>query len=499
VDRLACVDLPAFPLQLLLRGQPAWRTCPVAVVDRDRPQGVILWVNERARARRILPGMRYAAGLSLAGDLRAAEVPRSEIDRAAAAVRRDLRRFTPHVESADGEPGVFWLDASGLERLHESLGKWAGLIRADLKRSGFRSTVVAGFGRFGTYAAAKAAAGANRAVQVFGKPDAERTAARRVPLDRLAIEPAALEALRKLGIDTVGRFIDLPIEGIEQRFGPEVARLHRLASGELRLPLQPERPLPPVVQRLALDHPETGAARLMLVVEQLMPPLLEMLADRCQALAEVTIGFRFERMGDHVETVRPAEPTLSAARLLELIRLRLEAVRRLPEGVVEVMLAGRGVRAARRQLELFAERPRRDLAAANRALARIRAAFGNDAVTRARLREGHLPEGSFTWDVIDELAAAQPRETDASRMVRRIFNPPVPLPSRPRHEPDGWMLRGLKQGPVERVLGPYIVSGGWWNRTVHREYHFAETRKGELLWVYYDRARRRWFLHGRVE
>jgi len=61
------------------------------------------------------------------------------------------------------------------------------------------------------------------------------------------------------------------------------------------------------------------------------------------------------------------------------------------------------------------------------------------------------------------------------------------------------MLRGLQQGPVVRVSGPYVVSGGWWNRVVHREYHFAETQKGELLWVFYDRVRRRWFLHGRVE
>jgi protein ImuB len=61
------------------------------------------------------------------------------------------------------------------------------------------------------------------------------------------------------------------------------------------------------------------------------------------------------------------------------------------------------------------------------------------------------------------------------------------------------MLRGLQQGPVVRVAGPYIVSGGWWRRPVHREYHFAETRKGELLWVFYDRTRRQWFLHGRVE
>jgi protein ImuB len=88
---------------------------------------------------------------------------------------------------------------------------------------------------------------------------------------------------------------------------------------------------------------------------------------------------------------------------------------------------------------------------------------------------------------------------DEPRLVRRIHTHPLPLPPRERHEPDGWMLRGLEEGPVARVLGPYVVSGGWWNRPVHRDYHFAETRRGDLLWVYYDRMRRRWFLQGRVE
>ena len=53
--------------------------------------------------------------------------------------------------------------------------------------------------------------------------------------------------------------------------------------------------------------------------------------------------------------------------------------------------------------------------------------------------------------------------------------------------------------PVIRFQGPYVVSGGWWNRPIHREYHYAETQKGDLLWVFYDKPRRRWFLHGRVE
>ena len=33
MDRMACIDLPAFPLQLLLQKQLDWRAHPVAVVD----------------------------------------------------------------------------------------------------------------------------------------------------------------------------------------------------------------------------------------------------------------------------------------------------------------------------------------------------------------------------------------------------------------------------------------------------------------------------------
>jgi protein ImuB len=297
----------------------------------------------------------------------------------------------------------------------------------------------------------------------------------------------------------VGRFIDLPADGFARRYGPQAAQLHRLATGELQIPLQPERPSPPALQRRILDHPETSVKRLTLIIEQSIPPLLQVLADRCEALTEIHVVFRFEHLGDHIECVRPASPTLNANQLLELIRLRLEALRELPDPVVEVVLAGKGTPTERKQLQLFAQRSKRDLAAADRALARIRAALGDDSVKRARLRDGHLPEGSFTWDAVDKLPKPEPREVDTNQLIRRIYNPPIPLPSRPRREPDGWMLRDLKQGHVIRVLGPYVVSGGWWNRPVHREYHYTETRKGEMLWVYYDRSRRRWFLQGRVE
>lgn len=495
MDRLACIDLPFFPLQLLLRKHPDWRDLPVAVVDVDRPQGTILWVNDRARRDRVLPGMRYAAALTLSRELRASPVPPPEIAAEVSALCDRLRGFTPHVEPAEDEPGVFWLDAGGLERLYGSLPAWAGQVHAGLRDGGFLAAVVVGFSRFGTYALARA----GRGVQVVDAAGDERRAARRVPLDRLAFDPAARDTLRKLGVTTVGRFVDLPPGGIGKRFGPELLRLHRLATGDLEVPLQPDHPRPPAVERHALDHPETDVPRLIVGIEQLLEPLLATLAGRGAALAELDIGFRFERTGDHLETLRPATPTLDVRQVLELVRLRLQALRKLPDGVEEIVLVGRESEATKRQLRLFELDERRDLDAAGRALARVRARLGDAAVARAKLRPGHLPEGRYTWEPLATLGPARPSGAGAPRLVRRIHARPVPLPPRPRHEPDGWMLHGLKQGPVLRVLGPYVVAGGWWNRPVHREYHFAETRHGELLWVFYDRPRRRWYLQGRVE
>ena len=166
---------------------------------------------------------------------------------------------------------------------------------------------------------------------------------------------------------------------------------------------------------------------------------------------------------------------------------------------MELELTAEGSTATREQLRLFAERPVRDLDAANRALARLRAEFGEKAVMRAKLTDGHLPEARFAWEPLDQVKLPRPGEGETKTLVRRIFERPVPLPSQPRTHHDGWLLLGPRYGAIEKLSGPYLFSGGWWTREIHREYYFAETRRGDLLWVYYDRLRRRWFLQGRVE
>ena len=60
MESLACVDVPALALQVLVARESAWRAEPVAVVDHDAPHGVVRWTNERARRAGVLAGMRYA-------------------------------------------------------------------------------------------------------------------------------------------------------------------------------------------------------------------------------------------------------------------------------------------------------------------------------------------------------------------------------------------------------------------------------------------------------
>ncbi len=537
---MACVDLAAFPLQLLLRDHPDWKDHPAAVVDRDKAQGTILWVNQRARATGILSGMRYGAGLALSRHLRADVISPSAIDKAVASLVPRLRRFAAEVEPSRDEPGVFWLGASGLSLLHPRLEEWAGLIHGDLAGASLHNTVAVGFSRFGSYAAAKTC----DRTTVFHTPEEEHQHVRGVRLDRLDFAPKVRDLLARLGIHTLAGFLDLPAAQVRSRLGREAHRLHRLAAGDLWSPLHPEIPSEPITARVFLDYPESDHRRLAILVEDLLEPLLGALEERHEVMTALLLHLRLDDRSERGETLRPARPTLDRTQILELLRLRLEATA-LTAGVTEIGMELLGTSPDVRQGELFRGGSTRDHDAANRALARLRARFGDGALLRARPRAGHLPEARFTWEPMEAVPPPRPRRIRLRPLVRRFFPKPVRLPhqtatrlrlvtgtattpassfplppslpsspSLPRKResrggeglaPDTKPLVGDARTDrdflTRESAGPYIISGGWWGSGagVYREYHFIRDGEGPWLWVYYDSRRHGWFLHGKVE
>jgi protein ImuB len=155
VDRTACIDLPAFPLQLLLRKHPDWRLHPAAVVEVDTPQGTILWINEKARAAGIRTGMRYAAGLSLAAGLRAAVVTAKDIDDEINQLNELLLRFTPSVEPGEASRVSSGSMRKGSSACSARSPSGPSSLHAEIVRAGFVAALAVGFERFAVYAVAK--------------------------------------------------------------------------------------------------------------------------------------------------------------------------------------------------------------------------------------------------------------------------------------------------------------------------------------------------------
>ena len=114
------VDIAAWPLQLLLRREPAWRHEAAAVVAADSPQATLPWVNEAARRGGNRPACVTPPALA-DRNLRAGTVTPAEIASSGERLHRHLLRYSPFVEPARHEPGVYWLDARGLDRLYGSV------------------------------------------------------------------------------------------------------------------------------------------------------------------------------------------------------------------------------------------------------------------------------------------------------------------------------------------------------------------------------------------
>src|SRR6266404_4624093 len=110
----ACIFVPDFPAEAILRAEPELRSQAVAVLDGKPPLQTILSRNEKAGRAGVLPGMTK---LQVEGCAEIALRERSELQESAAhrALLDCAQSFSPRVE--DVAPDALLLDLSGLHQL----------------------------------------------------------------------------------------------------------------------------------------------------------------------------------------------------------------------------------------------------------------------------------------------------------------------------------------------------------------------------------------------
>ena len=493
---ISCANLRELPLQIVLRDRPEWRGHPIAIVAEDRPEAPLQIVNHEARRLHLLPGTRYGAARELVPALRATVLAEARVSAVVADLVTALQTFSPRVEADKRRAGVFYLDPSGLGRLYGSIEIWAKAVHGYLKGRSWHASVVVGFGRFPTYALAQIQTG----VRVLSH-EATRASLLKVPIMSLDLSPTLRDGLARLAVRTLGDLLRLSEAELASRFGAEAAEIHRLASDNPQLPIQPERFDEPLQVSFEVDPPDDDLIRLVFSIKSALHEVMGHMLSRAESLTAIVIELSLENRTKRTDRIETASPTRDAMLVVDLIRLRLSDLK-LEDKVQEVKLHLETIRASLEQLLLFPTRPKRDLDAGNRALARVQAVFGHGSVTRASLREAHLPEARFVWEPIKTLSTARLELAptgDPFPLVRRVFGKPRPLSAvLDSNRPTASIHLGSR-GPVVRWFGPYRVSGGWWRRLVERDYYYAETHRGELLWLYHDRQRKRWFLQGMVD
>lgn len=329
----------------------------------------------------------------------------------------------------------------------------------------------------------------------------------RLPLDCLDAVARHGPTLARLGCKTLGDVRRLPRGGMGRRFDGELLQALDQAYG-----LRPEsyrwETLPETFSaRLELPGRVDNALGLMFGARRLLLQMGGWLAARHCGVTAFTLGWRHDLMRARAAaaggelTVRTAQATQNVEHLSRLLGENLaQLTLQAPAG--ELLLHATEVAPIRAQSRALIPDERASGEALAQVLERIAARFGQGRVLRPVLVDDHRLEHMHRWQPVD--APPPPAKAQAVAGPQPTWLLRTPLRLDVHHD------RPLYQGPLQLLLGPQRVEGGWWHRVrdaqgqrnlvTVRDYWVALSPGAGALWIFQQRlpddAAASWYLHG---
>ena len=520
----ACIFVPDFPAEAIVRAEPELRSQPLAVLEGKPPLQRAFAINEKARQAGIDAGMTK---IQLEPFTEIALRPRSILQETAAhaALLDCAQSFSPRVE--DTAPDTVILDLAGLESLFGALPKIARDIARRTSELGLEANVAAAFNPDTALFAARGFAGVT--VVPEGK-EAERLG--NLPLDVLFPELTApdpsddtarlLETFDLWGVRNFRSLCALPEIALTERLGQRGAQLQRLARGEISRTLVPVQPPLIFEEAVELDHPLVLLEPLAFLLAHMLDQLCARLGARTLAAQELRLqlhldsGFHFveDLPADNPELItrdtprknchpeqsegpafppRPASsctlnskpftrtlelpiPMLDAKVFLKLLQLDLKAH---PPGapILKVHLSAIPARPRATQGGLFLP-PTPEPEKLELTLARIAGMVGEDKVGSLELLDSYRPEAFRMQRFLPREPAGQKdnpaqkgnKESAAAAApitALRMFRPPLRATVLLREGKPAHVIcpkRKEIQGEILWLAGPWRSSGDWWEQ-----------------------------------
>jgi protein ImuB len=309
-----------------------------------------------------------------------------------------------------------------------------------------------------------------------------------LPIFLLEWPARTLAHLTDLGVLRMRDMLDLPMEGVARRFGPEIAiHLGRL-MGTIADPREPYAPPPRFRARLELPAEADGVDALLFALRRMLAEMEGTLRGRGAGVQRLVLWLEHGRKArtrvdmEFATPERESDFILAIARE-KLGRLTLAAATRALDLRADALLAyvpreGTWLPGAREQA-----------IGRERLIERLSARLGRDRVFGIAIGDDHRPDRNWTQTDLRHPCAGRAAVIEAER--------PAWLLNRPRR----LITREDKpcfQGDLALIAGPERIESGWWDGAeVRRDYYVAANARGETYWIFREhRGDQGWYMHG---
>jgi protein ImuB len=522
LNMFACIYIPDFPVEAIVRVEPCLRERAVAVLEGKPPLVRVIALNHKARLLGLEVGMTKLQASVFVGTPSVAVLRQRSIEQessAHAAILDVAHAFTPRVENT--APDTLLLDLAGLGRLYGAPPKMALDLASRVSAVGLESNLALAAN---PGAAMHAARGFSGITVIPAGEEAQRLGILPVQVLLDAFEASPLkfdvqasererqklleqmrDTLERWGVRDFRSFALLPEQALASRLGEVGIRLQRLARGEDLRTLALCEPTSHFEEAMELESSVETLEPLSFVLNRLLEQLCARLEARALAVQELHLRLQLERRVADEEATTIEELTgLSAYSqngelsfytrtlqlpvsmrdtkvFLKLLQLELAAYAPgAPVSKVWIMAKPAPPRTAQRGLFLPITPEAEKLEIT---LARISGIVGERRAGIARLLDAHHPN-SFQVDRFVTPAEGARSSADITMsdidmqplLALRIFRPVCKLrvclsegcPVSVATEREK-VSRAELQGKILWSAGPWRSSGDWWTENGKEE------------------------------
>ncbi len=481
--------------RLALR-QPALRSLPFVLAEAAHGRMVITSANAIAKAQGIDVGMVVADAKASVPSLRVFNNPPRFAERLLEALGQWCIRYTPMV-AADPPDGLL-LDTSGCTHLWGGERTYLNEIITRLRGKGYDARMSIA----GTIGTAWAVARFGKTMPLIDN-GAERDALRSLPSAALRLAPDTVMRLHKLGLRTIGSFMDMPRTALRRRFGTHLVFRLEQALGYENEYLQPLHPIVPYAEQLPCLEPIRTSTGIEIAIQKLLEALCKRLADEGKGLREAVLHcHRIDGKIVHV-TIHTGYPTAHAAHIFRLFALKVSQIEPALGIELFILEAPKVEDADPVQESLWGGSGGLEDTALTELLDKLAGKAGIRKISRYLPDEHHWPERSFKLASSYREKPTIPWREGKPRPMRLLSKPePIevsaPIPDYP---PMLFHYQG-KVHSIRKADGPERIEREWWmDRGEHRDYYHVEDHDGKRYWLfrsghYEDDRPQRWYLHG---